>query len=179
VSIQIGGTGSDSAAGIAADSLGNVFTTGYFQETVVIEEDVITSNGARDIFVTKLDSEANPLWSSGFGNSSDDWPFSIDVDAAGNAVATGLHQGTVDFGGGAISSGGLEYDVFVVKLASDGSHVWSISAGGSGNDIGRGIAADVSSNVLFTGSFGEIACFGGASLTSAGNDDVFLIKYAQ
>jgi hypothetical protein len=52
-----------------------------------------------------------------------------------------------------------------------------ISAGGTINDEGRHIAYDIDGNIYVCGDFGGTATFGTTTLTSAGNNDIFLAKY--
>ena len=51
--------------------------------------------------------------------------------------------------------------------------------GSSGNAaVGRGVAADSGGNLVTTGNFGGTVNFGTGSLTSAGSNDIFLLKLA-
>ena len=51
-----------------------------------------------------------------------------------------------------------------------------LSAGGYFNDSGRGISLDASGNSYITGSFEGTVSFGDITLTSSGNDDIFVVK---
>ncbi len=53
---------------------------------------------------------------------------------------------------------------------------WVIGAGGTSPDNGRSIVTDSSGNVYTTGNYAETAYFGILSLTSAGDNDVFVMK---
>jgi hypothetical protein len=46
------------------------------------------------------------------------------VDGGGNVVVTGYFQGTVNFGGGSLTSAGGT-DIFLFKYSAAGAHVWS------------------------------------------------------
>ncbi|HRU48088.1 MAG TPA: SBBP repeat-containing protein, partial [Candidatus Syntrophosphaera sp.] len=59
---KAGGTGSDWGYGIAVDTSGNSYVTGYFKGTATFGSTNLTSNGGYDIFVAKLDSSGNWLW---------------------------------------------------------------------------------------------------------------------
>ena len=109
---------------ITVDASGNVYTTGYFTETVDIDPGAgtanLTSAGLHDIFVQKLDTYGNFLWARSFGGSEFDIGSSITVDASGNFYTTGAFEGTADFDSIAgtvnLSSAG-SFDVFVQKMS--------------------------------------------------------------
>jgi hypothetical protein len=44
-------------------------------------------------------------------------------------------------------------DIFALKLGSDGNFVWGTTIGGTGWDVGRGIAVDNASTVYLAGSY--------------------------
>ncbi len=48
----------------------------------------------------------NHLWSQSFGGTQDEIGYAIAVDGADNVLVTGQFQGTVDFGGGPLTSAG-------------------------------------------------------------------------
>jgi hypothetical protein len=110
--------------------------------------------GRSDGFVAKLRSDGSALvFSTYLGGSDIDLSAGISVDAAGNAYVTG---GTLshDFPmANALQPNprGIG-DVFVAKLRPDGSAlVFSTYLGGSGDDVGLGVAVDASGNAYVTG----------------------------
>ena len=80
-----------------------------------------------------------------YGSTSNlaDRAFDIDIDSSSNVYITGYFQGTVNFGSGNITAAGGS-DIFVLKLDSSGTFQWVYTAGGTGNDNGKGIAVDLS-----------------------------------
>jgi len=60
-------------------------------------------------------STGKHLWSKGFGDENYQGAGAVAVDASGNAMVTGYFDGTVDFGGGALTSAG-SFDIFVAKF---------------------------------------------------------------
>lgn len=187
---SFGGGDFDQGNSITVDAAGNVYTTGYFQDTVDFDPGAgsanLTSAGSGDAFVQKLDAAGNFLWAKAFGGSADDIVASITVDAVGNVYTTGYFQGTVDFDPGAgtdtLTSAGRG-DVFVQKLDAAGNFLWAKALGGSGSDEGSSITVDAAGNVYTTGNFEGTADFdpgaGSATFTSAGGWDVFIQKMSQ
>jgi len=174
---------------IAVDASGNVYTTGYSYGTVDFDPGggtfIVTSDDD-DIFISKLDSSGNFVWTKVISGSNDDEGRSIALDASGNVYITGYFGGgTVDFDPDSSgifnlnSTGSLE--IFISKLNSAGNLMWAKAIGGTSGDQGFSIAVDASGNVYTTGYFRFTAdfnhdSFGNFSLTSAGNEDIFISK---
>src|SRR5207245_7660598 len=126
------------AHGIAADSAGNVYTTGFFSGTADFDPGPGTFNvisaGGQDIFVSKLDTDGNFIWAKALGGNAQDIGFGIAVDGVGNVMTTGFFFGTADFDPGPgtfnLTSSGL-FDTFVSKLYSSGNFVWPSDLGGT------------------------------------------------
>ena len=114
-----GGTGNDRAYVVAVDGSGNVHVTGYFSGTVDFGAGDVTSAGATDGFVTKLNSSGAHQWTTTLGGTGNDYGWGVAVDGSSNVHVTGHFDGTVDFGAGDVASAG-NYDGFVVKLDSAG-----------------------------------------------------------
>jgi hypothetical protein len=136
-----------------------------------------TSTG-RDGFVAKYSGvNGNYLWAKRFGGIYDDDAYDVAVDSTGNVFVTGQFMETADFGGGPLTSAGLQ-DIFIVKYSASGAHLWSKRLGGVDSEYGYGIAVDNSGNVMVTGRFSGPVDLGGGTLTSAGAYDIFLAKYS-
>jgi hypothetical protein len=77
--------------------------------------------GGFDIYVVKLDSEGNVQWAKTIGGSSNDAALSIIQSSDGGYVVAGF---TLSFGAGG-------FDIYVVKLDSEGNVQWAKTIGGS------------------------------------------------
>jgi hypothetical protein len=170
-----GSSGSNQASGVAVDSAGDVYITGSFTGGVDFGDGPLTSAGSLDVFVVKLDANGAYRWAKRFGDQGNQWSTAIAVDNAGHVLITGALAGTVDFGGGPLTSVG-QSDVFVVKLDADGNHLWSRRFGDASDQIGLGVATDPGGNVILMGSIMGTADFGGGPLTSTGTNAVFVAK---
>ena len=110
------GDGEDSSShGVAVDGSWNVIITGSMEGTVDFGGGPLTCSGEHDIYIAKFDRDGNHIWSERFGDASDQWSRSVAIDGAGNAVLTGAMEGSADFGGGPLASGGGD-DIFVAKF---------------------------------------------------------------
>jgi hypothetical protein len=184
---SMGGTSNDFGVSIDIDDSGNSYIAGSFNGTVDFDPGVginnLTSAGGVDIFVAKFDVSGNFVWAKAMGSMSDDYGYSIVVDASGNVYTTGDFMGTADFDPGvstfSLTSAGNK-DIFISKLDASGNFLWAKTLGGAGDDSGNSIAIDASGNVHTTGFFNSTSDFDPGvstfSLTSAGNKDIFISK---
>lgn len=185
---RIGGSGSDVAQSVAAGTDGSVYLTGSFQGMVDFDpffstSFLMTSSGAADIFICKLDSSGNFAWAKQIGSIAGEGAYSIATDALNNVYVTGYFSGTCDFDPGTatytMTSSGTT-DIYVLKLDTQGNFVWANKVGGTTNDGSRSIKLDVSGNIYTTGYFSGIVDFdpGPATYTlqSAGSNDIYINK---
>ena len=164
-----GNTSSDYGYGVATDSAGNVYITGYHYNSVDFGGGAIASNGSGDIYVASFTTSGAHRWSKGFGGTSADYGYSIRCDGSDNVYVTGYFQATANFGGSAMTSKG-SYDVFVASFTPSGVHRWSKGFGSTSSDYGYSIAVDSSANVYVAGSFYYDIDFGGGKITAGGRD---------
>lgn len=156
----IGSLQNDVGVSIALDQNGNILATGHFFGPTDFDPGAgvatLTSNGARDIFVLKLDPNGNFLWAKSMGGAGDDFGNAIATDDNGNVYTTGEFNGTADFDPGAgtfnLTSNG-NVDVFIQKLDANGTFQWATNMGGVNPDRGFGITTDATGNVYTTGLF--------------------------
>ena len=162
---------------VAVDAAGSAFVVGNFTSSVKVGALNLLSAGGVDMFVAKLDGPAgNVTWGQRLGGITTDDMRGVAVDSAGSPILTGSVGGVVDFGGGQLPFGGGR-DVFAVKLTAAGQHAWSKTYGGSGNESGDGVAADVTGNVILSGTYAANGVnFGGATFTGGDNYSTYLAK---
>jgi hypothetical protein len=89
------GTGAD------VDEFGNIYISGYFGDTVDFDPghavDYHTSNGYRDIFLIKLDSDGVFQWVRTWGGERNEYCRGVTVGSSGDAHIIGNFYTTVDF----------------------------------------------------------------------------------
>ena len=155
-SSYLGGSGDETAYGIAVDPTGNIYVAGATDST-----DFPTANahqpanhGYYDGFATKINADGTAyVYSTYLGGSANDNAYGVAADSAGNAYITGGTESTDFPTANAIQpvSGG-DGDAFVTKISSSGNAlVYSTYLGGSGPDQGNGIAVDSAGNAYITG----------------------------
>lgn len=184
---SMGGSSNDFPGCMNIDFSGNIYTTGHFEATVDFDPSAsvfnLTSSGAEDIFISKLDANGNFIWAKSIGSTSTDISYGICIDVAGKIYTTGYYSGTVDFDPNAgitnLTSVGGD-DVFVLKLDSNGDLIWAKSMGGSGLEYGKTLVLDNISSIYISGLYNGTADFdpnsGTNNIVPNGIFDVFISK---
>lgn len=167
-----GSSSNDLSKAVVTDNNGNVYVTGSYSGTVDFDPGsgttYLTSSGADDIFVQKLNSGGSLVWVKNIGGSQQDYANDITIDAEGNLFITGGFTGLADFDPSSSTfemtsvpdyTEGLKVkvsdrsDAFILKLDNSGGFIWAKQVGASGPDFGISLVADHSGNVIITGEY--------------------------
>jgi Beta-propeller repeat/IPT/TIG domain len=185
-STYFGGSGTDSALGIAIDGSGRAVVVGYSWSALFPTTAAAVQGGNAgygDAFAFKLASDGgSAIYSTLFGGEGDDWANAVTLDTAGNAYIGGVTS-SPDFPAvNAIEPNlGATYNAFVTAIDPLGTaFLYSTFLGGSGSDQGTAIALDFSGNVYLTGittsaNYPSVAAL---QTSNAGGDDVLVSKLA-
>lgn len=134
---QFGTAADDEPFGVFADSLGNVFISGFTGGSLSSP-----SAGGADAFLCKYDAAGNPLWTRQVGTENFDKSNSITADELGNVFISGYTMSNLNTG---------EADAFVSKFDTSGNLQWTRQLGTATDDVSTGIATDVLGNVYISG----------------------------
>jgi len=177
---RFGDAAIETAFDVAVDSSDGILLTGGFEGTVDFGATALSTAGASDIYIVKLDNDGNEVWAQRFGDGASQQGIAIDVDNDDNVLATGEFGGTVDFGGNMLSTSAGDRNVYVVKLDGGGQALVSRSYGTTaGDQFPREIACDVVGNIIVVGAFADELDFGGDPLASSEALDMFVAKLAS
>lgn len=184
-----GGAGADEARSCATDANGDVYLAGRSKSTAAIAtsgsfKTTLTGTGF-DAFLAKFNSAGVRLWATYYGGLGDDMAYACTTDALGNVyiageAGSGSSSGISTIGAHQVSSGGGS-DAFIVKFSSAGSRLWASYYGGTGTDIGEGLAVDPATNDVYMSGYtgaaatGTVIASAGAHQTSYGS--AFLVKF--
>lgn len=157
----LGGSGADSASGIAVDGAGNAYVTGMTRSVTlpgISGSSIQATNGGGldDAFVMKINAAGTAIvYSTFLGGNGLDEGAGIAVDGAGNAYIAGATLST-SFPG--VTAGSIQpanaggADGFVTKLNPTGTAIiYSTFLGGLSDDSCLGIAVDGAGNAYVTG----------------------------
>jgi hypothetical protein len=171
-----------SVAGLAVDSLGNAYITGYGSPYYhPITPGAYNKLGIADsgVFVTKLNATGSDLVYSAFLGKG--YSRGLVVDSMGNTYITGhTYDSSYPTTSGAYDTRPDSEDAFVTKLNAEGNDlVYSTFVGGTSLELAAEITIDVAGNAYITGrtySSDFPATSGAYDTTYNGRDDAFITK---
>jgi len=198
------GGGSSVVAGtqgskLATDSSGNVYVTGWFQNSVNFDPGPgvtnLASAGGNDVFVAKYSPTGALVWADDMGGGDDDRGYGIAVDPSGNVYTTGYFTGNAtvaqfdphnasDSAGQLTAALGTK-GVFISALDTNGNFHWAktlTQSGGSGYDDeaynikfdSANGSGDIVVGGFFTSTVSATISGSPTSITSAGSTDIFV-----
>jgi Beta-propeller repeat len=181
-----GGNARDSARGVAVDSAGNAYVTGFtnsldFPATAGAYRS--PSPGQADAFAIKVNAAGSALvYSALIGGAGSDFATGIAVDPSGSAYIVGYTSSVafpVTSAGFQKTFGGGLQDAFVAKLNSSGSGlIYCTYLGGAGDDIANGIAVNAAGQAYVVGytDSGNFPTRSPIYANAGGQGDAFVAK---
>lgn len=164
---------------MSLDSSGNPYITGSFRDTVNFGGGNITAANTDDLFILKLNSSGayQNIYTSNISTAQKGK--GISVDSYGNIYATGTFTGTVDFGGGNVTTSDM--DIYLLKLNSSFTFQWvkrfAVDNGSAGLALGLAVTVDEDGNIYSVGQIGNTYNLGGASVIGGDQNDAYIVKY--
>jgi len=182
---QFGGQAEDVIKSISIDVLGNVYATGYFQDTASFDppslSNMLTASGGKDVFTLKVSPSGNFIWVKGYHGNSDEIGNGIAVSTTGGVVTCGEFEDTVDFDPGVavINKSSLgDKDIFLVKLDTAGNFVWSYTSGATGTDYAADVKMNATGDIYVTGMYKDSVDFDpSASIFKLWTGGAYVAKY--
>jgi len=126
-------------------------------------------HGVGEFWVQKLDVNGDLEWRRYFGGSSNDRIYKVLQAHDGNYLLVGSSESS-DFD---ISNTNGSYDVWVIKIDTNGTMLWEKSFGGSGIDNGYAATKTTDGNYLIAGT---AISFDGLVSNPKGSADIWMLK---
>ncbi|MFH1732767.1 MAG: SBBP repeat-containing protein, partial [Planctomycetota bacterium] len=123
--------------------------------------------------------DPNIAWGSYLGGTGEETGYDVAVDATDNVLVCGRTESAGWVMGGPDTTFNGDEDAFVVKLDTNGGHLWSTFLGGTGYERATGLAADGSGNVFVCGLTQSDSWIAAGWDTTRGGTDGFAVKLAS
>jgi|GEM_PF-1683335 len=160
---QLGTVQGDVVGGVALDSLGNVYLSGYTEGAFPGQ----TNPGSFDWFVAKYDSQGQSVWLKQFGTAGDDRALALRIDNDNNLYIAGSSEGNMGSAGG--QNG---HDAVLTKMDTAGNILWTTQFGTPFEDQAQSIAIEANTNIYVAGhTLGDFS-----DPVANGNAEAFLTK---
>ena len=154
---------------------GGVVIASSFAGTMDLDGQVLSSAGASDAYVARLDATGTVVWAEAFGGAADDHARSVAIDGAGQIVVSGEFAASAAFGPEQLVSAG-EQDAFVAILSGAGDVSTALGFGDRASQAAFGAARDGPGQLVVGGDFAGEVDFGEGMLKSVGGGDMFLAR---
>ena len=151
---RLGGTYIDQPQDIVTDGGANIYLTGTSWSDIDLGGGLHVNLGLGDAFLAKFNSGGGHTWSQFYASTGNDLGYGVAVDALSRVVITGQFTGTIDFGGGGVTSAG-DFDIFLAKYGITGTHIWSQALGGSSGESPEAVAVGTDGTIAITGTFSD------------------------
>lgn len=147
---------------VAVDASGNPIITGQVSGASDLGGGAMGSGG---IYVAKyLGTDGSYQWDHVVGGTVGNGIFVDPV--TGNVVLTGDCAGTVDFGGGPITSSTAS--AFLASYNSSGTYLWATNSPATSGSQGNSLTVDTNGIIAYTGTANGFVNFGGGQIYMAG-----------
>lgn len=155
-----------------------IFLTGAFEKELHVGGTTLQTNGLRDIFLIRLNSDLKPLAAKNYGGVYDDAGKTLCTDTRGQILLAGTYGGEVSLGKGCNLEPHGRTDVFLAKIKSDLEPIWTAGFGGPGNDYVNGMDINTYGDIYLTGNYyGQPNVETEERETGDHSSQVFMAKY--
>ena len=140
------------------DEKGNIYAIGQFQNEITFEINgelqTKSATNLRDSYIQKIDPQGKTLWVKTLSGNGNEMVKTIKVDSEGNIYCAGVFEETTDFDPSSedflLQSKG-NYDLFLLKMNSEGEFLWANSKGSPKNDLSPLIEIRSDNQIYFIG----------------------------
>ncbi len=171
---QFGSTIYNQAYSIDVDAIGDLVITGGFGGLSITlgAETFLNTNTLglyyHDLFISKLDTNGNFIWSKKAGGWGDDYMTNSKFDSQGNIVISGQSMSQIFYFEDEMHSNystqpgtninNYNSDFFMAKYDPSGNKIWFKSGGSTSNEFITSFDIDAADNILLAGCFTGATC---------------------
>lgn len=176
---SIEGKGLKILRAISTDQSDNIYLSGYFDNSLILEDTTLLAGSFQSMFLLKLDSAGQLLWARNVGYQGEIRPQALAPHPGGGVYVAGDFQGRAVFGPDSLRTFTEDRDVFLAAYDSSGMALWGQRAGDVYEDNCSAIATDDLGRVFLTGTFLGVMKLGDTFeiQTQGFNENFFLASY--
>lgn len=159
--LSANGPGDQHGSAIAIGPSGNIYVTGFYEDTMHFGTDTfLVSGNTKSLFVAKYSNSGSFMWARAGTGNGHNVGNDIDVDQQGNVYVAGQFQIEINIEGNIYNAiSGPMGDGFVAKFDTHGNFDWLEKIGGTG--VGIGVGSQQDANVLSLTPDGNTIYVGG------------------
>jgi hypothetical protein len=136
----------------------NILLTGYFIDTLKIDDKSIISQNRQSCFISKFDTSYNLIWLKKIQSNGSSQGKVLKIDKNNDIVIGGLFKDILIVGSDTLISTGYE-DIFIIKMNQTGNVIWSRSLNSIGYTDIYDLDIDKDNNIYFSGFFQDQLIF--------------------
>lgn len=172
---------------VAIDNSGAVYVTGQYKNTVDFDLSgalgLITSSGAYDCFIWKLDANGNYVWVKSMGGNGTDGGYNVYLDDNNYLYVLGTFEGTADLNPNIGAQQNFTTNgnpaTFLTRIDPNGTSYWTKVFDTQGWIEGYSLAGNNLGDLYIIGAFSGTVDFDFSSDTNnatSTNKDLFILK---
>ncbi|MEO8150761.1 MAG: T9SS type A sorting domain-containing protein [Bacteroidia bacterium] len=167
--------------GLSLDINENIYSTGSFIDTLIINNDTLynpPSNFAVNGYLLSVNKHGNYRWAKQFNSNFNNHILATTTDTAGNCYTTGFFGANIAIDN-IIAFGFQNEDIFVTKCDTSGNFSWIKTAGGTNDDEGWAINVSQNGKIYVGGLFKNNCTIGNTNFLSVSTTDAFIAKLSN
>lgn len=155
---------------LEVDDDGNLYVTGDYSGSVA-DLDLDSATGDGDLFVAKLETSGDALWSaSPTSGGTLERGHGVAVDGNGRVYVAGHYEDGFAMTNSVTFDHQGDEDLLLVGLDASGNVQWGTSVTGPGKDVGRDATGLAPGGVVLAGSFEGPSTIGGQTIQANGGE---------
>ncbi|MGB4292172.1 MAG: T9SS type A sorting domain-containing protein [Bacteroidales bacterium] len=162
---------------VKSDNNGNIYATGSYSSKLFLPDTVLITEGYTDGFIIKLFEDGNIQWIRSIGTWYYDYFNHLNIDINNGAIISGSIGDTLIIDSLRIEPEFQSNSAIILQISSEGEAIWADFVSGESRNFSNESLLDKKGNMYFTGSFRGTIEKGQITLSSYGDQDIFIGKY--
>ena len=171
---QLAGVGDTFVNGVAEDELGRIFVAGRYAGGLRVGDEQIAGRGSDDGYVARLDADGDAVWLRAIAGEGRETIGALAISPTLGVLVSGSYENVIEVGDETLGAPPSRRP-FIVELGGDGDVRTLRPFEATGNaQIAHLASGDAS--IWAAGSFDRTLTFGGTSMRSRGQTDIFVAR---